>query len=110
MEDQLVVDLKAARAVIEKPEAWTRNYLAKNVSGRPVDPRDVDASCFCMLGACDRGAATGTRSYTAGFFLSNYVPQRSISGFNDNPKITHADVLVAFDRAIAAASDPSKRL
>ena len=47
--------LRAAKALISKPENWTQDEYAKNSDGDGTDVNDDDAVCFCALGAVQGG-------------------------------------------------------
>lgn len=93
MNEKLIENLKAAKALIDTPEKWGRggsSYIP--VRGKPL----------CVLGACDQ-----TRmSETAKDALREHIPARfggRFIPFNDHPDTTHADIMALFNRAIAAA-------
>ena len=112
MTDKILTELKAARALLENPKSWGKMSYAVDGQGNDVDATDPGAVCFCMLGALQRAAGNTDWTHSpATLFLGHYVPDTGfISTFNDDPDTTHEDVLAVFDKAIAAASDPSKRL
>lgn len=91
--------LRRARALIERPEAWTTGELARDASRNRCEVDDPCATCWCAEGALL--AAGGSAAFEAAFaFLRAQVPKQ-LHRFNDER--THADVLAAFDRAISAA-------
>jgi len=98
--------LIAARAKIERPECWTNGAYARDAAGREVEPTCPDAVCWCVRGAID--ASTGHHS---GNRPASVLFSQAVAGYgalyipiwNDEPNRTHAEVLAAFDRAIAAA-------
>lgn len=99
--------LRAARAKITEPGTWCKHMAACDRDGVKVHPREAEATSFCMLGSLQ---AVATSLYSEALtvlaeHLSGAVPWRTgkISAWNDNPVRTHAEVLAAFDRAIAAA-------
>ena len=111
--DQLVQDLKAARAVIEKPETWTKGFYAHTATGEDVESEHPDATCWCVIGAVEKVTSEGhwMRAQNVIHYLGHYVPRRGyVAKFNDDPNTTHEDILAVFDKAIAAATDPTKRL
>lgn len=83
--------LTDARKLIELPENWW--------DGRSSD-RGVGGNKQCAIEAIDRLADEDT-FYSACRALKNIVGE-SITHFNDNHP--HAEVLAAFDKAIAAES------
>ena len=97
--------LVKARELIATPERWTKEVSAKDAAGKEVSVHSSSASCFCMTGAVDFVAKR------AGVYANAYYYLKMANGirgnvwhWNDAPKRTHAEVLEAFDRAIALAS------
>lgn len=99
---QLAADLRAARAVIEKPEAWTKFEFARDARGEPASVESSDAVCFCASGAVIR-TVPGDRRGVVVDTLKHASPLGAIANFNDDNLTAHADILNLFDRAIAAA-------
>lgn len=95
--------LKAARALILDPQAWTQNVSARNQHGVPVDVSSPQATCFCALGAIfsltnDFGHEDAVEA------LSHEVWKQGcgifVAEFNDTH--THTEVIALFDKAIAS--------
>lgn len=87
--------LRAARALIDTPEKWGQGFNSR----RP-------GTC-CALEALEAVAqTTGTDHHAADDALRIAVPLSGVytTTWNDARSTTHADVLAAFDRAIAAES------
>ncbi len=90
--------LTEAKALIEDPANW----IKENAS---------DGGCkFCMVGAVSEvyGLTEGDAERGAGTLLSKVVwklSRMSIPAFNDLRTTTHADVMKAFDLAIAKAKE-----
>lgn len=109
----ILENLKAARAIIKKPEHWAKYALAYSKLGHPTDAEDPDAECFCAIGAMRRayinaGAESVSAAIQAGIsalVLANVLFKRELSytlpTFNDLASTTHADILKLFDDAIA---------
>lgn len=107
--------LIAARAKIEKPENWVREYYAFDRSGHYTNPIGERAACWCILGAL--GCATGINPEDCDILgpahdmLTAALKERgrspSLPLFNDDPATTHADILALYDRAIALAEPTS---
>src|SRR6185369_1255158 len=93
--------LKAARDLISEPARWTTGCMAKNSMGVQVDPRAPEAACFCAMGAIKRASRDLGSEWDARDALRTEVgnAQGSIALFNDNG--THAEIIAAWDRAIA---------
>ena len=102
--------LIAARAKIEAPERWTQGAYAKTAKRNKANPRSPRATCWCILGAV--AAVTGDnpnrpdRAISSGLAAAARVDayNECVIEWNDTPGRTHAEVLAAFDRAIAAAN------
>jgi len=98
--------LRKAKALIDTPEKWTQGYFATDGGGIVVDPHTQHAQCFCSLGALWRQEVAEN---STGMEFSSQVPvvylNRAMDGdipyFND--RHNHAEVIAAWDAAIAAA-------
>lgn len=102
--NQLVEDLKAARAVIEKPEAWTKGKWARTKGGQGVSWDSPEAVCFCAEGAIRLTVPYDREVVTQSSLLGHYY---MLAAFNDDPETTHAEILALFDNAILKASEAS---
>jgi len=102
MSNETVEALKAARALIDTPEKWTKEACVRDAAGYSVHNKDDDAVCFCIVGALHRGSAP---AYVDNLLRHELPPEHvgSLYVFNDDPATTHADVMALFDRAIARA-------
>ena len=92
--------LKAARAKIAKPENWTQRAYQRDKNGNSLSVWDAQAAtCWCARGAIWSIDPKGrlTDAFKA---LELSVPDQTVTVFNDTH--THAEVLAAFDSAIAA--------
>jgi hypothetical protein len=98
--------LIAARAKIEAPERWTHGAYARDAAGRKVEPTCPDAVRWCVRGAIDASTEQHSNKRPSSVLFSQAVAGYGalyIPIWNDAPNRTHAEVLAAFDRAIAAA-------
>lgn len=107
--------LRRARNLIEDPKHWIKGALAKPSKysrNIPIlNPNDPEAGAWCALGAINRvdgpyeDAAVKMLAFVIGGYEYAYVEgaRGEVTGFNDRPVRLHADVLSAFDRAIAKA-------
>lgn len=95
--------LIAARALINNPKHWTQGEFARDKTGQSVYPDDENATCWCSLGAIDKVEPDymSKDAHNARSFLRTEM-KLSIPEFNDFK--SHAEVLDAWDRAIAKAS------
>ncbi len=98
-----------ARALIADPENWIHGELAKNNQGQTVNVSAPDATCFCTAGALIKacGGYPDDAHHEALSVISSVVGgdyglrlYEAIYDFNDSA--SHAEVLEAFDRAIAS--------
>lgn len=93
-----------ARELIADPEHWIQGVNAQDADESEVDPEDETAVCFCMAGALlhvGAGDAAFRIEAHAALVRAAQATCGLISPFNDDPDRTHADVLAAFDKAIA---------
>jgi hypothetical protein len=91
--------LLEARALIAKPENWTQQAVARDRFGNGTSVLAENAISFCALGALCR--AHGNEMWAGRAFTPLSEEMRpNIPTFNNSR--THADVLAAFERAIAA--------
>ena len=94
--------LRRAKAKIPTPETWTRGEFARDLGGKVVGGASAHAVCWCAYGAIQAVAHESTLREDAEDAIASQVPSGYVADFNDAPETTHADVLAAFDRAIAA--------
>jgi len=97
--------LRAAKALISRPEAWTKHTNARDAQGKKIASRNPAAVCFCGFGALMRvnPEKTAKRDQTY-FYLKRIVPDRlDYVEWQDAPERTHDEVMNVFSRAIAQA-------
>lgn len=94
--------LRLARALIERPERWIQKVAATDADGVAVSSSCEDATRWCAWGAIVRtggfGRAVAALACAMGYG-GGLNPSRAIFDFNDSH--THAEVIGAFDQAIA---------
>lgn len=96
--------LIAARAKIEAPERWLRGARAMDHRGSIVSPGSPRATRWSPSGAITvSGGDAAARSKARTSLRAAMKTYRTIDEWADYPDRTHAEVLAAFDRAIAAA-------
>jgi hypothetical protein len=99
--------LKAAKAKIENPDNWTQGFYAKDSDGNTVFGCNERAVCFCALGAVQAVVGDLITHNLSANRAWHYLDDAVRPGYNRiavlNDKGTHAEVLAAFDRAIAEA-------
>lgn len=103
--------LRAAKALIDTPEKWTKGCNARAFDGASLDPRDVLASCFCSFGAMvhveDNSDNRREADHALFMAVGEIAPFPGYISFNDADTTTHADVMALFDRAIELAGEPA---
>lgn len=89
-------DLIAAKALIADPACWFKGAY-KSMNGAAIC---ASQAIIAVLG--DKDGYTSSALWNA---LSDARPEgfASVSGYNDDPKTTHGDIMALFDRAINAA-------
>ncbi len=92
--------LERAKKLIENPVNWIKHANARDAHGYAVNARSEDAVCFCMMGALFHAGSLGIDDP---YWALRAVLHEGIVEWNDHPNRTHAEVLAAFDRAIAAS-------
>jgi hypothetical protein len=99
MASEAVAVLERARELISEPEHRTKGSYARTANGMGTSPRASGAVCWCMIGAVIREAGDSALAGDTLALLLKVIPTKSAAVFNDTS--THADVLAAFDKAIA---------
>jgi hypothetical protein len=80
-------------------KGWTQGELARNDEGYPVNPNSPMSVCWCSTGAIWAAHPEfEDRQRACAKFLSA-IDYPSITGWNDAPERTHADVIAAFEKA-----------
>jgi hypothetical protein len=97
---EVAEQLRAARDVIRRPEAWTKGASARDSNGAVVVAHSPNAVAWCTTGACRRRVRTVSLERAA--LLAALSPKWdcSVSLFNDDPATTHRMVMLLFGRAI----------
>jgi hypothetical protein len=99
--------LRKAREKISDPARWTKGEFARDVHGKGLNNGcDPTATCYCALGAVEavvNAPFFSMNAHSVVTALNACVNGDSIADINDADTTTHADILAAFDRAIAAA-------
>lgn len=89
--------LTLARAKIADENNWCQGEFARNNVGKTTNAQSIDACSWCSLGAM-KAVAIFTEFWLAETFMNNYT-DGSVATYNDSH--THAEVLAAWDKAIA---------
>lgn len=99
--------LKAARARIEDPKMWWRGFDEHCTPGggcMQLAVADAMSAARIRMHYSIEQEAMGALLAAIGSEPGFIAP---IWNFNDDPKNTHADMLAAFDRAIASLTKPT---
>ncbi len=97
--------LRNARTLIADPGRWTTGCAARDGDGRSVMPERLEAVCFDGFGALvDLAPDAPDLRDRAAEALNAVVGPIGWSAWQDAPARTHAEVLAAMNRAIAAAN------
>lgn len=92
--------LEAARKLILFKKRWITGVSARGKSGMSVSSLSRHAVCFCSAGAIWRAASGNNAAFWDAIeALNAVISPSSLPHFNDTH--THAEVLAAFDAAIA---------
>lgn len=93
--------LRAAREKISKPGTWTQNATARDADGCQLLAIDPGAVSWCAYGAII--AVSLREGHIAAIeSVCRCTGAESLGVWNDRDGRTHAEVLAAFDKAIAA--------
>ncbi|ORE90682.1 hypothetical protein ATO13_22221 [Stappia sp. 22II-S9-Z10] len=94
--------LRKARGYVER--GWTQRSFARGPDGAVVSPVDASATCWCSIGAIMAASNYDMTVYVpASDALRAAIAGSNLPRWNDDLRRTLADVLAAFDKAIAAA-------
>lgn len=96
--------LIAAREWLTQPDRWTKGASWKNAIGGHCKNRK-EVYCTCVYGAISLMTEELELIENATHFLEKAVETEFANEWNDAPERTHAEVLVAFDRAIELAKE-----
>lgn len=94
--------LQAAKEKINTPEKWCKGVYARLPNGMPTTSSDKEACTWCMVGALRCVSNYKANDLTLGKAFGVDMVER-LFNLNDRGSTTHADVMAAFDKAIALA-------
>lgn len=116
MKDQMKRVLTRMQELLEM--GWTQGEFARKIDKTPTDFMDVEASCFCMIGALERAVYdlkyVPFSLHNAEQLLKRHLPSRkglyrfanaALSQFNDAPTTKAADVLEVVKKALATLTE-----
>jgi hypothetical protein len=96
--------LITAKAKIDSPEKWTHEVGARDGEGFPINPTSPRARRFCAYGAVAAATEISDSRSAANEALRDSAVvlfgTSAVSIVNDNPTITHPDIMRLFDGAI----------
>jgi len=98
--NQTAEHLRAARALVER--GWCRNMPAANDLWLRTGAKCADASAWCAVGAISAVTDNCASADACEEAFRRAVQTPSATFWNDMPGRTKAEVLAAFERAIAA--------
>jgi hypothetical protein len=102
--DALAV-LTGARALLADEQRWCQRSFARTWLDIPVPVQSTFARRYCALGAILRaGRELGLPAGKAREAIK-WQTAHSVADWNDDPLRTHAEVIAAFDGAIAALEE-----
>lgn len=88
--------LTEARELIAKPEGWTKGIYSSAIGG--------GGWCYCAMGALIAASPDNTALDTVEGVMHSVIAPFTLITWNDMPERKHADVVTAFDDAIALAT------
>ena len=109
-QDTIKDRLRAARALIDQPEKWTQGTMMHDAGGMAVFRTGGPVVARCVRSAIKEACVgfVGLEHWEIMVPLMDSINRHSenvhgLTGWNDAPERTHADVMLAFDRAIEEA-------
>ena len=105
-QDTIKDRLRAARALIDQPEKWTQHASQRDVNGKPLRFELAGAVTRCAYGALMKACRNAEEGEVVEHLvqsISRHLPTGYYGGlapWNDKEGRTHAEVMLAFDRAI----------
>ena len=121
-EEDVKLVLARAREIIRKEKNWTKEYEARDSSGKECQATSNDACAYCAWGALEAAGGSEGARFAASWVLFDVIredilfmgrgntPQRVIQGFNDDDDTNHRLVLSAFGLAIENIGVVASRL
>lgn len=96
--------LRAAKALIDTPEKWCQNHSVVGIG----DARRMCAGYAVVEVEGASGCKYESLTYLSRIVAPDGVRFAPISNWNDVPERTHAEVMTAFDKAIALAESENR--
>lgn len=103
--------LKKTREILTPPDAWIQGNSAAVRKGDQIErltvASDVEANCFCLIGAFDRASnlleSSSKTRQVARELICQHIDSFWISAWNDKPIRKHEQVIKMLDKAIKKA-------
>ena len=99
--------LARARALLRHERHWCRGSFARGWQDMPVPVGSSVARRYCSLGALRRAGRELALPIQDACIALEWQIGQPVQDWNDDPRRVHAEVLVAFDAAIAALRQPA---
>lgn len=99
--DRTLSQLQRARRLLARPKGWTQGSYARDGHGAMVDSRCSQATAFCASGALYATQDDATGSMQARTVIYRIIAD-DIEAWNDADGRSQADIVRAFDQAIAS--------
>lgn len=96
-----LAQLQRARRLLARPEGWTQGSYARDGHGDAVDSQCSQATSFCASGAIYATQDNLTGSIQARTVIYRIIAD-DIEAWNDADGRSQADIIEAFDQAIAS--------
>lgn len=106
MKNKHIEILKNARSIINTPDNWTQDAVARNNINEKVSAHSSEAVCWCAMGAMYKASKNNlSEDYQKAFYFLDSEAKNTIyfTVLNFNDKTDHEAVLGLFDRAIERA-------
>ena len=105
--------LRAAKALIDAPEKWTKGAFAVlKTEFHVMDSEslyedgipDDDIQCYCAEGALARVYGQGwSTSFAYTCLWKSFTIARTVAAYNDDDNTMHSDIMELYDEAIRLA-------
>lgn len=84
--------------LLDKPEKWTKDVLARDAEGSSVDPNDEYAVCWCAWGAVEKCYPSEPENLAVEELIQEELGDRwvDVTCFNDDN--TYEDVINLFKK------------
>lgn len=80
------------KQVLSSEDKWTRGHFARNSNGEPCSIQGDYATCFCLMGACNKAIKLYCHDLLLHAVEKYSGKFRPIAEFNDDPETTFQDI------------------